>query len=681
MRPEPLHRTPADGTASDGMPTDRARLDGAPLDRTPIDGAPIDGAPAALEAEAMVELLRAELLAVHDELTELTAEKDARAWRPRALTVDLPGGVLGSLKGRAREVRRRGVSVVRDALSGRLGPAAAVREAARIAVDQLGSVPRESLAELQRLRRQSRGRRLAGAGPLLAIDPADFESPRAQLWLDLLAERYAARGEDDPAHRAYLDELRRLASPAGAISASLDATAESSHTAPRMRGALAVVNGRAAELSGWLPRIPGGFEPVEPAGRRVVLHLVKESRPYYSNGFTSRSHENFKAEQAAGWTPIVLTEPGFPRAVVGDAFERVEVYDGIEHRRLDTGVDYAQVPADRWQEDFAWLAWQQVRAIRPDLIHVSSGRRGYETALVALALKEKTGIPVVYEVRSFFEANWTPDLAREESGEIFRRRMEVETRCMLAADHVLTLGTAMRDEIVARGVPAEKVSLVPNAVNLENFVPGPRDEDLAARFGITMPTFGYVSNMDHRREGQELLIEAAARLKERGIEAQCVLVGGGGRVATLKGLAARWDVEDRVVFTGPVDHTEVAALYDLIDVFVVPRIHERAAVYVTPLKPFEAMAMRRPVLVSDLPALAEIVAAPERGHTFAAGDVGSLADAVAELLADPDERERLGAAGRAWIESERQWRHNGARYAEVFDCLRDRTAPRTREGA
>ena len=94
----------------------------------------------------------------------------------------------------------------------------------------------------------------------------------------------------------------------------------------------------------------------------------------------------------------------------------MEVYDGIEHRRLDTGVDYSAVPADRWQEDFAWLAWQQVRQLRPDVIHVSSGRRGFETALVALALKEKTGIPVVYEVRSFFEANWTPDWSWRNPG-------------------------------------------------------------------------------------------------------------------------------------------------------------------------------------------------------------------------------------------------------------------------
>ncbi|MFC7402662.1 glycosyltransferase family 4 protein [Citricoccus sp. GCM10030269] len=635
----------------------------------PVQPEPIEEMPSEADLQAEVDLLRRELLAVHDELTRQTAERQALSGRLSALTLDIPGGALGALKGRAREIRRRGISVVKDAASGRLGPKAALIEALRIGYDQLGSVPAAALAEMIRLRRAGRERRYAGAGPLTSLDPKEMEGPRAQLWLDLLADRYDATS---PVHSAYLDELRRLAQRSGSISTSLDAVARATHESPRMAGMLAELNGRAMELSGWLPRLPGPAEPLTPArpgGRKTVLHLVKESRPYFSNGFTSRSHQNFKAEQDAGWEPVVLTEPGFPRSVVGADFQKVEVYDGIEHRRLDTGVDYAKVPADRWQEDFAWLAWQQVRQIRPDVIHVSSGRRGFETALVALALKEKTGIPVVYEVRSFFEANWTPELDLEESGEIFRRRMEVETRCMQLADHVLTLGTAMRDEIISRGIPAEKVSLVPNAVNLENFRPAPRDPELADRYGITMPTFGYVSNMDHRREGQDYLIEAAARLKERGIEAQCVLVGGGGRLRTLQGLAARWDVEDRVVFTGPVDHAEISSLYALIDVFVVPRIHERAAEYVTPLKPFEAMAMERPVVVSDLPALTEIVEAPARGRTFRAEDVDSLADVVAELLADPAERERLGRAGRTWIEDERQWKHNGPRYAEVFDRL------------
>jgi phosphatidylinositol alpha-1,6-mannosyltransferase len=416
----------------------------------------------------------------------------------------------------------------------------------------------------------------------------------------------------------------------------------------------------------------------------LVLHLVKESRPYFSNGFTSRSHENFKAEKAAGLDPVVLTEPGFPRSVAGDDFPSVEDFEGIVHHRLDTGIDYARVPSDRWLEDFAWLAYRKVREIRPAVIHVSSGRRGYETALVALALKEKTGLPVVYEVRSFFEGNWTSETAIEDTSEVYRRRTAVENMCMQEADAVLTLGQAMKAELVSRGIPEDKIGIVPNGVNVENFVPAPVDRELMDRYGITMPTFGYVSNMDHAREGQEYLIRAAALLKRRDVQAQCILVGGGQRIAQLKTLVHELGVQDRVVFTGHIDHSEVSAHYNLIDVFVVPRIRERAASYVTPLKPFEAMAMRRPVVASNLPALAEIVDPPHRGRLFEPEDAASLADAVAGLLADPGLRDELGAAGRAWIEEERQWKHNGPRYRRVFEDVMARAArpaPDHTEGA
>lgn len=152
----------------------------------------------------------------------------------------------------------------------------------------------------------------------------------------------------------------------------------------------------------------------------------------------------------------------------------------------------------------------------------------------------------------------------------------------------------------------------------------------------------------------------------------------------MKSLVRQLSVQDRVRFTGHIDHAEVSSHYNLIDVFVVPRIRERAASYVTPLKPFEAMAMGRPVVASNLPALAEIIDPPHRGRLFEPEDAESLADAVAELLADPGLREDLGAAGRDWIENERQWKHNGPRYRRVFEDViarAARPAPDHTEGA
>ena len=239
---------------------------------------------------------------------------------------------------------------------------------------------------------------------------------------------------------------------------------------------------------------------------------------------------------------------------------------------------------------------------------------------------------------------------------------------MREADLVLTISESMRREIVGRGIPAEKVGIIPNGVDSARFAPRPRRKDLADSLGVgAAPTFGYVSNMDHYRESQETLVAACATLKEHGRDEHCVIVGDGQRRAAIEELSRSLGVSDRVHFTGSVNHDEVADYYSLIDVFVIPRTRERAATHVTPLKPFEAMAMEIPVIVSGLPALLEIAAPPHRGWAFTTDDAQSLAGVVAAVLDDPLERRRRVAAASQWIETEREWVHNGPRYRAYFD--------------
>jgi len=427
---------------------------------------------------------------------------------------------------------------------------------------------------------------------------------------------------------------------------------------------------RLRELCGWTPALPGLPELIEPSGEDVVVTLAKMSRPFLSNGYTSRSHRNFLAAKDAGITTVVVTELGFPRILGVPEFDAVEVIDGIEHRRLDRGpgCDDKTMPVDAWVQAFAEDAYEVVRDVRPSLLHVSSGRRGYETMLVGIALKEKTGLPLVYEFRSFHDATWTQRQELHDRGETYERRRAMESMVMDAADIVLTLNEAMRDELVRMGCAADKIHLVPNGVDLDHFAPRPRPTRLAKRFGIGhRPTFGYVSNMDHPRESQETLVRAAEELKRRGLkDFRCVIVGQGPRREFIEKMAAAGDVTDVVVFTGAADHLHVADYYALIDVFVVPRTVERAASLVTPLKPFEAMAMGRPIVISDLPALREIAAPEERGLVFPPGDAVALADAVQRLFDDPELAARLGAAGREWVVNERQWSMNGSRYVEAF---------------
>jgi glycosyltransferase involved in cell wall biosynthesis len=432
-----------------------------------------------------------------------------------------------------------------------------------------------------------------------------------------------------------------------------------------------LVVGRIVETApGWTPRIPGPPWPVDP-DPGVVLHLLKESTPELTNGFTMRSRYDLLAQRDAGLRPVVVTSLGFPRVLGVTDGPAVWVEDGIPHHRLDLGPGYdLDRPFDRLLEDQAWLTARIARSVRPQVIHVSSGHRGYETALVGLALRRHLRRPLVYEVRSFFEATWSADDRWNERAEQYRRRFDTETRAMRAADHVVTIADAMRDEIVARGVPAERVSVVPNGVDAAVFAPRTPDPALRRRYGLDGRfVFGYVSNLDHPRENQELLVEATARLLREGRAVACLIVGDGRRRGEIERAAKKAGVGGAVVFTGRVPHDDVPGHYALLDAFVVPRRDERAARMVTPLKPYEALAMERPLVVADLPALREIAAPDERGLVFAPGDADALALAIGRLIDDPGLGRRMGAAGREWVTRERSWAANGPRFRTVYDTV------------
>jgi glycosyltransferase involved in cell wall biosynthesis len=474
--------------------------------------------------------------------------------------------------------------------------------------------------------------------------------------LALRRRAFAARG-DQTAVAATLAALRRTAGGDGLAD-----------TERRLHGDLAETDSR------WRPRIRGPRGPIEPYSDRRVLHLLKESRPQRQTGFTMRSHDNLLAQRAAGWDPVVVTALGFPRWA-GAGVIPLEEVDGIRHHRLDLGAGYPQDgPVDTYLEDYAWRAAAVARLERPAIVHASSGGRGYESALVALALGEHLDVPVVYEVRSLFDGPASADDPSASDAtstrERYRRRDATEVRCMLAADAVVTLADTMKADIVARGVPAERVFIVPNGVDPEMFRPRPADHALRARYGLGERfVIGYVSNLDHPREGQETLIEATALLEAAGRDVACLIVGEGRRRTELQSVAAASGAADRVVFTGAVPHSEVPAIYALLDVFVVPRRDERAARLVTPLKPFEAMAMARPMIVADLPALTEVAPDGERSLAYPAGDAAALAAAVERLMDDRELGARLGEAGREWVTGERTWAANGPRWTDIYETV------------
>lgn len=267
---------------------------------------------------------------------------------------------------------------------------------------------------------------------------------------------------------------------------------------------------------------------------------------------------------------------------------------------------------------------------------------------------------LVYEARGFPEMTWAVRTGGDEV-ESYALRRAAETRCMLEADAVVTLSGVMRDHIAARGVPAERVHVVPHMVDTTRFAPRAKDAALLRSYGLEdKVVVGYVSSLvDY--EGVDTLLRAIAVARGSAPQIAGLVVGDGLAMPGLRRLAAELGVEDAVRFTGRVPHTETIEHYALIDVFVVPRRPLEVCALVTPLKPFEAMAMERCVVVSDLPALTEATGGGAHGRSFEAGSPEALAEQLLALAADAELRRELGRRARAFV----QERHSRALPAEV----------------
>jgi glycosyltransferase involved in cell wall biosynthesis len=458
---------------------------------------------------------------------------------------------------------------------------------------------------------------------------------------------------------------------------------------PRNRRLQRSLQGRWVETDAtWMPTVPAlasGVRPVEPIPGRV-LYLAKESMPHRNNGYCTRTHETLLAVRAAGRVPIAVTLPGFPAVAAGqdDAqpVARTSQVDGIEYHHVMPGAQHllGDVPYDEYLQLTTTAFAREVRRVRPEVLHAGSGHRGYDIAAVGQALARWADLPWIYEVRSFFETTWTADERYAEHAEYYHRRFDAESRAMRAADAVVTLSGPMRDEIVnEHGIDPANVFVIPNAVDLDRFVAVPRDRALARRLGLDGSfVLGYISNLDHFREGQEVLLEAAARLRAAGRDVSVLLVGEGRRKAELEEKARTLGLGSSCVFAGSVPFDEVPAWYAQIDLFVVPRVPERAGRMVSPMKPFEAMAMAVPVMVSDLPALVEIAGVDEdRSFVFTAGDPGSLAARVAALIDHPEELAKRVASAGEWVRAERTWAGNGKAFDDVYRFAQERHAART----
>ncbi|MDD2667230.1 TIGR04063 family PEP-CTERM/XrtA system glycosyltransferase [Zoogloea sp.] len=386
-----------------------------------------------------------------------------------------------------------------------------------------------------------------------------------------------------------------------------------------------------------------------------VLHVLDHSLPLHS-GYTFRTASILREQRKLGWETFHVTTP---KQGVGTALK--EEADGWTFYRTpstdqDGLVAQMRLTAARLDE--------LVREIKPDIIHPHSP---VLNALPALWVGRQHKIPVVYEMRASWEDAAVDHGTTSEGSLRYRVSRGLESFALRRADQVTTICEGLRKDILSRNVPDERVTVIPNAVDVATFKFGAEpDPALRTALGLDGKTVLGFAGSFYGYEGLDLLIDAAHKLVPAHPELRVLLVGGGPQDANLKAQVARLGLSERVIFTGRVPHADVQRYYELIDVLAYPRLPIRLTELVTPLKPLEAMAQGRMFVASDVGGHKELIRHGETGFLFRAGDVNALAKSIDDVLSRRDLWPAIRAEARRFVEVERTWATSVSRYREVY---------------
>ena len=393
-----------------------------------------------------------------------------------------------------------------------------------------------------------------------------------------------------------------------------------------------------------------------------ILHILDHSIPLHS-GYTFRTLSILREQRKLGWETFHLTSPKHVDCNVDE-----EDVDGWHFYRTEAAKGtFSSKPVlgeIKLMKQLETRLLEVAERVKPDILHAHSP---VLNAIPALRVGKRLGLPVVYEIRAFWEDAAVDHGTTTEGSLRYRMTRNLETWALRRVDHVTTICEGLRADIVARGIPAEKVTVIPNAVDIESFDSGGLpDEALKEKLGLSSCTLiGFIGSF-YAYEGLDLLLEAFPQILARLPDVRLLLVGGGPQEAALKEQASRLGIADKVVFTGRVPHQEVQRYYDLIDVLAYPRHSMRLTDLVTPLKPLEAMAQGRLLVASDVGGHRELIRDGETGMLFRAGSAKSLAETVMKLLAKREYWTELRHAGRAYVEDERNWARSVANYRHVY---------------
>lgn len=400
-----------------------------------------------------------------------------------------------------------------------------------------------------------------------------------------------------------------------------------------------------------------------------VLMMLSSSLPLTPSGYGVRSHAIAGHLLRHGVRLKVFTKPGYPLTswTGPQPMRPCDTVENVTYNRLPLYPMGMGEFGEAYREQSAALIATVARRCRANIIHAASDM---ENGLPAMLAAKKAHTKGIYEYRGMWHYSAAARNTWFPWTEPFQRRQRLELQTGQLADACFAISEALKAELVAEGLPEDKITVLPNAVDVERFTPLPPDRDLLEKYGLQgRMVVGFIGSFT-AYEGLESLMDAVLELNWRKFPVSLLLVGDGAdKLKRLKALHQARGNHPAIIFTGRVPFEDVKRYYSLIDIMPFPRIPAKVCQCIPPLKPLEAMAMGKAVLVSNVAPLIEIVRDGETGLVFESGNLPDLVEKLQALVTLPQLRQRLAQKGRTWVLAERDWRNVSERILRVYEGL------------
>jgi glycosyltransferase involved in cell wall biosynthesis/Flp pilus assembly protein TadD len=426
---------------------------------------------------------------------------------------------------------------------------------------------------------------------------------------------------------------------------------------------------KSLEVSYHYPNLVNS-NPIQAFNNRVLLPLHL-SLPYEQTGYAIRSHSILKSLKEHGIDVLAATRLGYPSSFLSDyqskSVPEEEEVDGIRYLRLNSEQKQTDI-----EQDYAYVANYAERLVKVAMSHNASvihSASNFENGMATVLAARRAGMKSVYELRGFWHLSRVAKMPQFRDSYWFSYCQSMESAVARQVDGVVVLSQVMRDELINWGVDSNRITIIPNAVDVNRFKPRAPDAALKRKLGLDGRfVVGFIGSLNEY-EGVDLLIHAVAGLVEGGANISLLIVGEGSAKEGLENMVESAKMKQHTTFAGRIPFSDVVDYYALSDVCVFPRKGEEVCQYVPPLKLLEPMAMAKPTIVSALPPLLEIVRHEETGLVCGTDDVEGLQRELLKVYNNAGLGDRLGRAARDWVKANRQWSVVCQGYLELYRKL------------